>query len=218
MVKGVSDAAVKAAEEAERPEIDTVRLSSGIVLKVKPVPPYLVRQAAKNVVRPQPPKIKLREDRDIEEENPDDPEYQEALGRHVVQAAEAASDLMLMAGTELVSLSDGQVPPESDEWLELVQFVGVEVDWDSKFARYLAWVKFYAIMRESDLALLLAAVGRGIGLSEKEVDQAVDSFRGGEVGGADNGVPPADAGNGDSVPTNRAGRRARDRRKRSGQV
>lgn len=212
----MSEAAVQAVEEAERPETDNICLSNGIVLKVKAVPPYLVRQAATNVARPQPPKIKVREDRDIEEENPDDPEYQEALGKHAVQAAEAASDLMLMAGTEVVSLPEGRVPPESDEWLELVKFVGVEVDWDSKYGRYLAWLKFYAITTETDLALLLAAVGRGIGLGEKEVDEAVDSFRGGEVGGADNGVPPADPRDGDSVPPNRAGRRARSRGKRSG--
>lgn len=214
MAKGVSDAALEAVEEAERPETNTVHLSSGIVLKVKAVPPYLVRQAAKNVARPQPPKIRL-EDKNVEEENPDDPAYQDALGRHAVKAAEAASDLMLMAGTEVASLSDGQVPPESDEWLELVEFVGVEVDRRSKHARYLAWLKFYAITTEADLASLLAAVGRGIGLKDEEVDQSVDSFRGGEVGGTDNGVPTADPGDRNRVPANRAGRRARSGRKGS---
>lgn len=210
MGKGVSDAAVQAAEEAERPEIHSLRLSNGIVLKVKAVPPFLIRQAAMNVAKPVPPKIRL-EDKGVEEENPDDPAYQEALKEHFTQSAEAGSDLMMMAGTEVESLSDGHVPPESDDWLELVQLVGVKVDIGNRYSRYLAWLKFYAIETEKDLFTLISALGQKIGLSEEEVSKTVDSFRGGEMGGADNRLSPEDPGDGDSVPLNRAGRRARSR-------
>lgn len=210
MVKQVSAAAVEAVEEAERPELDKVELSNGIVLKVKAVPPFLLRQAAMNIARPQPPKIKPREDRDVEEENPDDPAHQEAMNKYVAEAAEAGSDLMMLAGSEVESLPDGRVPPESDDWLEYVRLVGIEVS-DSSKGRYLQWLKFYALETEKDLLVLISALGQKIGLSEEEVSKTVDSFRSGKVGGADNGVSPEAAGDGHRVPPNRAQRRARGR-------
>lgn len=202
-------AAVQAVEKAECPEKDRIELSNGIVLKVRAVPPYLLRQAAMNIAKPQPPKIKL-EGREVEEENPDDPAFQAALKEHEAETAEVGSDLMMMAGTEVLSLSDGRVPPESDEWEEYVRLVGIKVQ-DSGKGRYLQWLKFYALETEPDLLALIQALGQKIGLSEEEVSRTVDSFRGGTVGGADNGVPPEGAGDGDRVRPNRAQRRTRGR-------
>jgi len=207
------EAAVAAVEAADRQEVDTVCLSNGITLKIKGVPPYLIRQAAMRIERPPPPKIQIREG--VEEENPDDSEYKTALRQYEKESAEAGTDVMLLGGLDVADLPDGCVGPESDDWLDLVEYVGEKVDRDSKYARKLAWLKFYAIASERDMLQLIAALGSKIGLREGEVTDAVDSFRGGKVGGADNGLPAAPAGDRDNVPPNREGRRARSRGKGS---
>ena len=68
------EAAVETAREVRQQADDGLfRLSSGVVLKIKPVPPLLIRQAVAKIKRPKPPVIFL-EDKGVEEENPDDPE------------------------------------------------------------------------------------------------------------------------------------------------
>ncbi|KKL12513.1 hypothetical protein LCGC14_2535000 [marine sediment metagenome] len=120
------EAAVAAVEAADRQEVDTVCLSNGITLKIKGVPPYLIRQAAMRIERPPPPKIQIREG--VEEENPDDSEYKTALRQYEKESAEAGTDVMLLGGLDVADLPDGCVGPESDDWLDLVEYVGETVN------------------------------------------------------------------------------------------
>lgn len=199
---------------SEAEELQTVTLGNGVCLRVKKFPPFLIRQAIAQIQKPKPPKIEL--EGKGEEENPDDPIYKEALEEYELATTEKAIDTMLVAGTEVVSVPDGIYPPdEVDNWAQLLDFLGVTFDRENKFGLYLTWLKLYVLSDPSDMELLMKELASAIGLSEEEVDQAVESFRGGKVGGSDNGSPSEDSGHRDNVPKNRAQRRARSRGKGS---
>ena len=201
---------------SEAEKLTQVTLGNGVCLRIKKFPPFLIRQAITQIQKPKPPKIQLEDKDGAEEENPDDPAYQEALEEYELATTEKAIDTMLVAGTEIVSVPDGVYPLDDvGDWAELLDFLGVTFDRNNKFGLYLTWLKLYVLSDPLDMETLMSALATTIGLSEEEVDQAVESFRSRKVGGSDNGSPPEDSGHRDNVPTNRSGRRARSRGKGS---
>lgn len=177
---GIVDEALEAAGavvdkvEVRRPK--EVTLSSGVRLLVKPVTPYLIQEAMARIPRPVVPKVML-EEKGREEENPDDPQYAEALEEYNRKTQEVGANVMLGAGTSLLSVPEDMVGPEDDSWLELLEFVGVPAEFTGPRYRYLAWLKYYALMSVSDLQLASGAVASLTGVSEEEVASAVESFR-----------------------------------------
>jgi len=212
-------AAAAAVEEADNPrDTDVVELQNGIRLRVKGVPPFLIRSAVMKLVKPVPPKIKLQEGKDAEEENPDDPEYKEALAKYEEETEEAAINVMLAGGTTIEHIPDGMFGPEGDEWVdtEMAEFFGVELDLSSTIARKLSWLKYYALTSELEITVLTVALGRKVGMNEGEVADALESFRSGTMGRADNGRSSPAAGDRHQLPPSRAQRRARGGRARGG--
>ena len=184
------------APPAELGEIpDEIVLSSGVHLKVKAVPPFLVRSVALRVPKPTPPLVDVG---GRMEENPDHPKYIADMEEYEQKMSEKAMDVLIIAGTELVSVPEGFSAPEDEEWVSAVEEFGVEIDKSPK-GRYLAWVRLHALASGDDIALLNLAVGAKSGISEEEVQQAVASFWGGKVRGADNGSPPETPGDGDNL-------------------
>jgi hypothetical protein len=84
---------------------------------------------------------------------------------------------MLAAGTSVVSVPPGMHKPEDDEWLELVQYFGVEVDTSNAISRYLTWLTCYALASAEDLQAATTAVAHRTGITEKEVSASVEAFR-----------------------------------------
>jgi len=153
-----------------------VQLSSGIVLKVRPVPPLAIRQAVMNVERPRVP-IVFIEEKGREEENPDDPGYREALFEYQMATGLVAMKALLLLGTEVDTLPDGMVGPSDDAWLDELQEVGVEVEAKSPRARYLAWLQFYALKTNEDITAAMEGPRKASGITEEDVALAVQSFR-----------------------------------------
>lgn len=184
------EAAAEAIEEAEpKPVNNLITLSNGVVLKLKSVPPFLVRQAVLKVERPKPPRMFI-EDKGREEENPNDPDYIQQLAGYQAQTIDAAINVLLAAGTEIVSVPDGVSKPEDDDWLDVLDVLAIEVRRDSPTARRLAWLRCYGIATAADITRITKAVKEGVGLTEEEVNQIAQSFRSGTVRGTDNGVSP----------------------------
>jgi len=199
-------AAVGAASNGVGDEENLVTLGSGVVLRLKPVAPLLIRRAAANIPTPVVPKVFL-EDKQREEENPDDPEYKRALQKYTEDVEEAGTLLMLAAGSEIVSLPEGFDPPEGENWLpqveEILSYTGTadfsRDKMDTRIGRYLVWLQYYALTSLEDLVRVLSTLADLSGVSEEAVAKAVSSFRGGTLGGTAEGLPAEDSGDGDNL-------------------
>jgi len=206
--KQALDAAVSAAADGVgKSSPNLLTLGTGVVLRVKPVSPLLIRRAAASIPEPEVPQLFL-EDKGREEANPDDPEYKRALQKYSEEVEEASTLLMLAAGTEVVEVPEEMESPEGETWLsqveEIMSFTGAEFDpkrdrLDTRIGRYLVWLQYYAIRSLQDLVKLLSTLAELSGVSEEAVAKAVSSFRGGTLGRAVDGLPAEDAGDGDNV-------------------
>lgn len=166
-----------------------VILSTGVRARVHAVAMGLIEACTGQVEDPKIP-IWHNPDKDRDEENPSDPEYLRQLNQVNKQRYRAVEDAMVMFGVELV---DG-VPPK-EEWmprLEVLRRRGAidlsgfdledSVDLEFVYKRFIA-------VGAPDLNLIRAA-----GVSEEEIQRALESFPGSATGDTDRGLPPEEAG------------------------
>ena len=179
------EAAASAVEEVQD---DTLTLQSGVVLRLKPISPGLLRRAAAKIPEPEVPRVYLDE-KQREEENPNDPRYLQALGERSEKQALAQMDVAILYGTDVKLVPKGVLKSDGD-WAEpfLEDRILSEVDLDSFRKRYLNWMLFYAL-RGSDEAKLFARIIALCGLTEAEVAEVMASFRSRGLWGANPPVP-----------------------------
>ena len=194
-------------------------LSNGIILTIKPVPPYLAQAVLNEFKEPEVPVVDMPE-KGRKEPNPNDPEYLKAMQEHSEKQDKAINDLFLSIGTVVKSIPEGYFPPDSDEWVKQVEFAGkiagtnLKIDTTDSLKRYLFWLRFYAIETGSDAAILGSMAYIIGGIREGEVQEVIDSFRGVSERGADTELAPAPISeNGHTA--NRADRRSRARDRRT---
>ncbi len=169
--------AVEAGEETEKKNANgraIVDLSTGVRLKIRPVPRHFLYEVSRRFVRPKPPMVDLGKGR--LEENPGDPDYAEALERYLGDVATAGTDAALLFGTEIDHIPEDVIGPNSDDFIEQMEILGLE-RLDSEKARYLYWVKSTAAPLTNDINTLLEELGRLSGVAESDVEDAVTRFR-----------------------------------------
>lgn len=182
-------AAVKGAEQVKQSGKDgTVTLSNGIVLKIKAVPPLLVYQAQLQLRKPKPP-VTLNEDKGREEENPLDPDYLQDLDEYVNALGLTQSNVIFLLGTKPLTIPEGYYGPKEDGWLEPLAFFKIDVG-EGENARYLSWLRYYALSSEEDITLVMSSISAFSGVKREAVEQAAESFRPPVEPDADNGSPP----------------------------
>ena len=148
---------------------------NGIKLRLKKISRLLVVDAARKVVLPKPPRVFIDE-KGREEENPSDPQYLEDL-----QSAEYRRGMITIAayltlGTTILELPPDLEGPDSTEWSDTLKDIEFDVP-DKGRARYLAWLKYYAL-NDTELNNVITAITRLSGLtSEEDVSTVKDSFR-----------------------------------------
>lgn len=216
--EAADEAAIRAATRmngnGRGPAVTSYRLANGIVLRLKPVPPLAMRAAAARIPEPVVPKVHLAS-QDREEDNPNDPGYQAALFQKSIDQTNAMFTVALLIGTEVESIPEGYYGPQQDEWItqmrETLVLVGSEDDVPRvretpERARYLDWLRLYAVTSDVDLYMLSMMLVQGVALSESEVQAAMASFRDRVRANADIGLsraetavdrlvdPPDDAG------------------------
>jgi len=167
---------VKAVEEIENGERDRdiVTLSTGVQLRVKPMPKHFVFQVTERYKKPKVPVYMT--DKGREEENPSDPDYIEAMQMHLAEISNASTDVAILRGTEVVHIPDDVMGPDSEDFkmeLEVLKFGMV----DNARARYLAWVKAIAAPADADIENLFEEIGRLTGVTEADVAEAADRFQ-----------------------------------------
>lgn len=162
--------------------------STGVVFRVKPVSPLLVRDIGQRLKPPVPPKYR-NEDKDTYEENPNDPTYQRELEEYQETVGEATNAVLLTRGTQVEGVPQRVELPEDTTWVEDVQeLTGIEVPIKGA-RRYYCWVKYVAVATIEDFSGLLGAVTRASGVvSEREVSEELANFRGVQEGDTDTGI------------------------------
>jgi hypothetical protein len=148
---------------------------NGIKLKLKKISRLLVVDAAKKVKLPKPPTVFI-EDKGRTEENPSDPTYIEELQAAEYQRGMVTIAAYLVLGTSVLEVPEGVDSPEDTEWSDTLADIEFEVPAKGR-ARYLAWLKYYAL-NDTELNSLIEAITRLSGLTpEKDVSEIKDSFR-----------------------------------------
>lgn len=188
----VSDVAagVADAEEADdSPPVESYTTAIGVVLRFKPVPPFILSQAATRVPKPEPPQVWI-ESKQQHEPNPASPHYQQMLNDWREEGIEAGVRVALILGTEVAEIPDG-VPSWDDEaWVDQLReaasvvegatgeaWQGPEIGEPGTKRRYLDWLRYYALASEEDLFSVSRIVTHVGVLTEEELTRAVDSFR-----------------------------------------
>lgn len=184
---------------------DTFTTKSGVMLKLKRVPPLLVDDARRNLVEPRVPKVpNLDKDEEgsVEEDNPSDPDYVEALSKYQSALSDLTSGIYLTRGTEPYlqsGPSEGQpstngIPNwESSEWsADIEDIAQIKIPAVGR-RRYWCWLKYIVLDDINDFGDLLKAVMRMSGITmEEDVAKAADSFRSDEEGDTAQRALPAE--------------------------
>jgi len=164
------------AKEAAKEENNLITLSTGVVLKGKAAPSLaLVKTIAKHV-RPKPPEM-YSDTLGRVIENGADPDYLQRVKAYETESAHDVLNVLILYGTEVVSVPKGFPNVNSKEWVEEVREVGLEVKPDSKSWRYLNWIMFKAAPSPEDTQKIQEVVGSLSGVSERTV-QAAEDFSG----------------------------------------
>lgn len=163
--------AIKEAEEAVLAGENTMVLSSGVKVKLTPLPPLLQRAIEAKFPEPEIPmaSVTIRDEQELQS-NPDDPDYIEAREHWARDRGAALMDLALIKGVQ-VEL------PEDDSWIEELALVGVEVG-EGKVARKLAYLRSVAIGNLQDLMGVTGRVLAMSGVNPQAVDEAVKTVPG----------------------------------------
>lgn len=177
--------------DAQRP--DRFVSSTGIVFKLKAVPPLLIMDAQRSLTEPTPPRLPnfdKGEGADAPlEENPNDPTYVRELNAYNSQLGELSNAIFLTRGTELISVPEDVESVESEEWSdEVKEFAGLDVPKVGR-RRYYAWLKYVALTSLDDFQGLLTKLTSLGGITqESDVAEAEKSFRNITGGDAAEGV------------------------------
>ena len=198
------EAAVKVVEEQPGAQ-DFIIMNNGIRLRCKAVPILTVRHALTAIKKPEPPVIH-NEEKGRTEVWEGDPTYQAELAQWEEQIGDTTLNVMIMLGTQVDEIPEGIQAPEDEDWIETLEAAGININTKTKAARYLSWIRFYAISSNSDYARISEAVARKSGLLERDVQTSLESFRGGENGRTNLEATPTEQHiNGDNLQSSDSG-------------
>lgn len=178
-----ADAAAAALSGVGVDHAERVELRNGIVLSTRLVPSHLIRAATQRVKPPAVPMVHIA-DQDRDEPNPDDPAYVEAIMQWSIDQSDAAMSVGLMVGTKLEHLPDGMEPPESDVWVADIESVSdimgldIHIRREPDRARYLDWLRYYALQDDQDVFTVTRLVAAGALLTEEQVGRMAATFLG----------------------------------------
>lgn len=153
-------------------------LKTGVEIEVRQVGYWIVADA---VARIKPPKVPKQfiEDKGREEENPAHPDYLAAMEDYQTQRTETFYRAYLYFGTSVLKAPKGMLSHE-EEWWEEFEAVGIPAP-QNKVERYVQWLKLVACRGDADeLNRIANAVTAASGVTERDVADAADSFRGDE--------------------------------------
>ena len=178
-----SDKTIAKAIDVAKGEADDnlVRLSTGVVLKVKQANPNVLIRIMTSQRRPVPP-VYFNKVMGREMENPDDPDYVSRVKAWQMDYNNGMLNALIGFGTELVSKPKGMPGPDDDAWIRDYEALGLPSMKDSPAWRYMTWVLFKAAVIDADTAAIGDAVKKLSGVKEEDVKSA-ETFPGSDKAG-----------------------------------
>lgn len=170
---------------------DTYMTEDGITFKLQKVGNLIIHQASLKLIEPRVP-ILWMPDKERSEENPNDPDYKDALQKWGVERGLLLINTYLAFGTMLApdcELPLNKLRVEDKEWSDdLKETLDIDIPIKGR-ARYLAWLKFH-VLSDTDLNGLAGAVMAFSGrVTQGDVEAAAATFQGDEAGGTNLVVP-----------------------------
>lgn len=151
-----------------------VTFSTGVRVRLHPVPPGTVQEARAAIKLPKVPTW-TNPDKNREEPNPNDPDYLDAVTAAHAQMRQAVEEVALMFGIELVDgVPDGGDWERNLRWLEKrgrINLAGYDLS-DPVDREFL--YKKHCVLGNDDWV----HIHRLLGISREEVDDAASNFRG----------------------------------------
>lgn len=176
---------------SEQVDPSTFTAANGLKLRLKRVSQMIIADANRRLKPPKPP-VTWNPDKERNEENPQHPDYIEALSYYRFDTAMLAMRVYFILGTEVEYLPRDIEPVDSTVWSDAILAADAEAEIpESGPRRYLAWLKLYALPDEDQARLLNAIIGAGNGTLEAQVVEAQNSFRNNSRGDTIDGVPLA---------------------------
>lgn len=168
-------------KQSQADKSNALTLSNGIVLTIRkvsyPIMIDILHKAQEG--RPRPP-VTYIEHLGRNEENPDDPDYKEAINTWNTSRGKILSDNFLKLGTKLFSCPPDIPKPDDqarwNEWMDDLEGSGFQTP-KSAGARYLMWLKLVALVNDEDYTLVIDEVGKKTGVREADAQAAMESFR-----------------------------------------
>ena len=151
-----------------------IRLSTGVILKSNPFPRTMLADIVRKFPEPKVPMF-YNEDKERDEENPNDPDYIEAVKKYQFDLTFALVDLGICYGTSIKELPKDIDNPYSSDWVDTCNALGLEVPANKKL-RYLKWVKYIAAPEEKDIEAIADKVLASFGTRESQVEKALETF------------------------------------------
>lgn len=166
--------AVEIARNNGKVDLDKpIKLSTGIEVRLIPVPTAAIQEAATVIKDPPIPKQKV-EGKDYPVENPSDPDYLAAKQDAFARRVQAGFDVMAMLGVELI----GGLP-EDDIWLKKLKFLEKRghldlsgYDLDDEFEREFVFKRYYALAGDDWNLLSMLS-----GVTQEDLERARENFR-----------------------------------------
>lgn len=157
-----------------RKQIATHTFSTGYVVGVRRVSPFLEQQVRRALPAPQPPVVAVEyPDGAVQEPNPDDPDYAQAVEDHETEIYERVAWLTLLRGT-IIPASEylrGLRALKRDFDLVGVPWPGPETD------KRRMWLEMIAAGDASELRSLIHAIRNASIVAEEAVQEWIAVFR-----------------------------------------
>lgn len=161
---------------------NVITLSTGLKVKVSPVPDFLMSQSGRHLTEPKAPFIEDSRYKDGRKFfNEDDPEFQEKARQFNHDLGMARIDTKLLWGCEII---EGY--PEDDQWLRKLHFqeqlgaIGLaQYNLEEDFVRRFLYLKLFGIgsvLDDDGANADLNNILNALDISDAGVNEAIDTF------------------------------------------
>lgn len=180
------------------PPTDPVVLTNGLRIHAVPVAQWAIRRRIMEIPEPPVPVVEI-EGAGRSEENPDDPDWLEAMDKVMNERMELAFRAMIVMGCRVDEYPEGFPKPDDDEWID--QMVAAGLRRPAEEDRLWEWWANVALAdTRSDYPTAYGMALAATGILEPEVMRAVEWFRGRTQRGVDSDPSAEDTGSGRGDP------------------
>lgn len=167
--------AVEAATMQLTNEFHTIK---GVILRTRKVKTTIIQHAWQALKEPKPPMIYIDELKRYED-NPNDPGYIEQLSIYQVAKATSTVNVYLMLGCDPKFIPEGVYAVNDDGWTDELAELDMNIPGpDKPGARKVAWLQYYVLEDNNEIAELQKQIMRQSGIVfQEDVVAAEKSFR-----------------------------------------